>query len=188
MWHAFKRLLTISEDIQSEIKWGESDSTSLQIGFSVAHVICKFSKEEQNKLVDASWEYERPLTHTDLEHIHSLKIMNPEKTIEDCISAVFKVNHPTRITIRLYVAGLDTEIFTNLQKEAARQDISIKELSKQILSRSLPDNSVMSVSPKDTFIRISFSNEGIKAFEKLLTTSGVQRNKFVNYLFKKEGF
>ena len=188
MWHAFKRLLDLSEDIQSEIKWGESNSKSLQVGFSAAHVICKFSKEDQNKLVEASWEHEHPLTHKDLEDVHSFKINNPEKTIEECISAIFKVNHPTRITIRLYIAGLDTAIFTSMQKEATNQGISIKELSKQALSRSLPDDSVMSVSPKDTFVRISFSNRGMKAFEKLLAASGVQRNEFVNYLFKKAGF
>ena len=188
MWHAFKRLLTISEDIQSEIKWGESDSKSLKIGFSAAHAICKFSKEDQNKLVAASWEYERPLTHTDLENIHSLKIDNPEKTIEECISAIFKVNHPKHTTIRLYIAGLDTAIFTNLQKEAANQGISIKELSKQALSKSLPDNSVRSVNPQDTFVRISFSDGGMKAFEKLLATSGVHRNDFINHLFIEAGF
>ena len=72
-----------------------------------------------------------------------------------------------------------------MQKEATNQGISIKELSKQALSRSLPDDSVMSVSPKDTFVRISFSNRGMKAFEKLLAASGVQRNEFVNSSFQK---
>ena len=188
MWSAFKRLLTISEDIQNEIKWGSSDPESLRLGFSVAHVISKFSKEDQNKLVAASWEYDRPLRHVDLKHIHSFMLNNPDKTIEECISEIFQVNHPKRDIIRLFISSLDSQIFENLKKESVKEKIPLKAFSKNILSKNFSLDSILSVMPHQTFIQIAFTENGKKEFEKLLLDSKTPKNDFLSHLFKQEGF
>ena len=190
MWTGFEGLLSISPNIENGIDWGESDPETLTIGFSAAQYMAKFSHENQEKLVAASWEFEKPLTKQNMKDIRQFMKNNPEKTIEECIEDIlqFRLREERKIVTTIYFAGLDESIYENLKNESKKNNISLKELATKILSKKLPDGAVQSAKPSPDSIRIIFSNNGQKEFEKLLNKSNVNRNDFVNHLFTEEGF
>lgn len=188
MWGQFKRLSNISEDIENQVSWGESDPTSLTLGFSAASFMARFSRAEQNKLVAASWDYDKVLTNQDMKDIFTYKRENPEKTIDDAISDVFKFNHLEKEIIHMFISGLDPQIYENIKQASENQGVPLKEFTKNILNKKLSEGSVTSTNPKETFIRITFSKEGKQIFENIFQQSKISRNDFVNYLFREGGF
>ena len=175
MWTGFEGLLSISPNIENGIDWCESDPETLTIGFSAAQYMAKFSHENQEKLVAASWEFEKPLTKQNMKDIRQFMKNNPEKTIEGCIEDIlqFRLREERKIVTTIYFAGLDESIYENLKNESKKNNISLKELATKILSKKLPDGAVQSAKPSPDSIRIIFSNNGQKEFEKLLNKSNV---------------
>jgi hypothetical protein len=190
MWKGFEGLLGISPNIENGIDWGESDPETLTIGFSAAHYMAEFSHENQEKLVAASWEFEKPLRKQNMRDIKQYMKNNPKVTINDAIEKIlqFHLREDRRIITTLYFAGLDESIYQNLKNESEQNNITLKELATKILSKKLPDGAIQSAKPSPDSIRIIFSDKGKSEFEKLLKQSNVERNDFVNHLFAEEGF
>ena len=150
--------------------------------------MARFPKEEQIKLVSASWTYQKPLTADDMKDIYSYKLNNPQKTIDDCISDVFHVNHKSE-PIQIFISGLKETIYENLKKESEKKNIPLKDFTKEVFSRHFSEDSIINVNPRSTFIRITFSKKGKIEFEELVKKqTKVSRNDFVNYIFTEEGF
>ena len=190
MWNGFEGLLGISPNIENGIDWGESDPETLTIGFSAAHYMAEFSHENQEKLVAASWEFEKPLRKQNMRDIKQYMKNNPKVTINDAIEKIlqFHLREDRKIVTTLYFAGLDESIYQNLKNESEQNNITLKELAAKILSKKLPDGAIHSAKPSPDSIRIIFSSNGKSEFEKLLKQSNVERNDFVNHLFAEEGF
>ena len=192
MWNGFQGLLAISPNIENGIGWGESDPETLTIGFSAAHyMVQKFpDHEDQEKLMAATWESEKPLRKQDMKDIKSYMTSNPEKTIEEAFEDVvqFHLQKLREVVVTIYFAGLDESIYENLKNESEKNGISLKELATKILSKKLPEGAIKSATPAPDSIKIIFSNNGQSEFEKILKQSNIDQNDFVNHLFTEEGF
>ena len=190
MWKGFEGLLGISPNIENGIDWGESDPETLTIGFSAAHYIAKFSHENQEKLVAASWTFEQPLRKQNVRDIWQYMQHNSEKTIDDAIADILKfhLRKLSEVIVTIYFAGLKESIYENLKNESKKNNIPLKEFATKILSKKLPEGAIKSATPAPDSIKIIFSNNGQSEFEKILKQSNIDQNDFVNHLFTEEGF
>ena len=157
MWQNFMRLLNIHEDIENSIKWGQSNPETLAIGFSAAHVIALFEPKQQLELVNVIWDYERPIIHDELRRIKAYLKSNPTKSLTEAIENILKIDRVEKTIISIFISSIDSNIYEKLEKKSRDDDVSINELTKQILQKLLPENSITNVKIKKTLIRIVFS-------------------------------
>jgi len=188
MWGDFQKLLTIHEDIENSIKWGESNPETMELGFSVARVISYFEPSEQIDLVNAMWDYGKPFTHDELRRIKSYCASHSEKSLDDAITNILKFDRPKKTVISIFISGLKESIYENLAVKSTEKNTSLDEFTKQILSKQLPENSVTSVKTRKNLIRIVFSENGKKEFNNLIVSKSISKNDIINYIFQAEGF
>ena len=187
MWDGFSRLLSLTPEIQDLVIWGKSDE-KLGIGFSFAHYLAKMKPEEQRAIIDISWENERVITKEDLKKIQQYLKDNPEKTIEQTIEYVLgirRISSTIEITHH-FMSDLYPEIYEKLDAKAKKENKSIKQVAKEIFSKKFKADSIKAVSPRKTWVNITFSGPGRKELNRIMEESGVGRNDIVNYIFNQE--
>ena len=188
MWDGFKKLLTIDEDIENSIKWGQSNPETLQIGMSAARAIASFDSSEQIELVNAMWDSEKPFGYDLLLRIKSYRKSHPEKSLDDAITHILKIDRPKKTVIFIFISGLKERIYENLVVKSAEKNIPLDDLVKQILSKQLPENSITSVKTRKNLARIVFSENGKIEFNNLARSKSISKNDIVNHIFESEGF
>jgi hypothetical protein len=186
MWQNFMRLLNIHEDIENSIKWGQSNPETLAIGFSAAHVIALFEPKQQLELVNVIWDYERPIIHDELRRIKAYLKSNPTKSLTEAIENILKIDRVEKTIISIFISSIDSNIYEKLEKKSRDDDVSINELTKQILQKLLPENSITNVKIKKTLIRIVFSEQGKQEFNKI-AKKYQNRNTLINSLLIEVG-
>jgi hypothetical protein len=189
MWSGFERILTLAPEIQDMIIWGASDE-NLGLGFTVAHFMAKFKPEDQSAIIDASWEHDRPIGKEELKEMHRYLRENPEMKIDDCIESVLQIRRAssTKEITHHFLSGLETEIFEKLKSTAAKDNIPINQLAKNIFSRKFKEDSVFGVSPRSDWIRITFSEKGRRELSRIMKETGVTKEEIVNHIFNQEEF
>jgi len=187
MWTGFQKLLDINEDIESSVIWGESNPETMELGFSVAHSIASLEPDDQVTLVNAMWEYKQPFPFEVIQKIKSIHKENPEKPLTDSISSVLKIELPAN-TIEIFISGLKTEIYENLKTISIKKNIPLEQFTKEVLSKHFSENSIHGIKISKNLIRIGFSKDGKKEFNKLTSNSRSIKNNFINSLLEKDGF
>ena len=194
MWSGFMRLHDLAPEIQETIIWGASDNESLGLGFTAAHFMAKFTPEQQIIIMEMSWDNEKPLGKEEVKELHRWLNENPEKSIEDCIQAIFNYR-PTigsagvqREVTHFFLSGLETGIFKKLETKAKKENIPLKVLAKEIFSRRFRQNAIIGVKPHNDWIRITFSGAGRRELDRIMEETGVDRNDIVNHIFNQEKF
>lgn len=189
MWSGFERLLTLAPEIQDTVIWGSSDE-KLGLGFTVAHHMAKFKPEYQSAIIDAMFEHERPIAKEEIKQMHQYLRENPEKTIDDCIESVLQITRlsSTRETTHHFLSALETRIFDKLKSKAVKDNIPINQLAREIFSRRFKEGSILGVSPRNDWIRITFSAGGRRELSKIMEETGIIRDEIVNYIFNQEEF
>lgn len=188
MWDGFKKLLTIDEDIENGIKWGESNPETMEIGMSAARAITSFERSEQIVLINAMWDHEKPFGYDLLLRIKSYYKSHPEKSLDDSIDHILKLDRPKKTIISIFISGLKDSIYENLVVKSTEKNIPLDDFVKQILSKQLSENSITSVKTRKNLVRIVFSEKGKKDFNKMANSKGVSKNDIVNHIFESEGF
>jgi len=188
MWSSFKRLLKINENIENSIVWGTSNPETLEIGFSAAHSIASFEPSEQTTLVNAMWDSNQSFGLELILRIKSFYKSHPEKTLNDAITSILKIDMPKKLILDIFISGLKDSIYDNLKKRSLEKNITIDEFGKEILSRSFSENSLIGVKIKKNLVRIAFSTSGKKEFDKMTNSNTEIKNNLINTLFEKEGF
>ncbi len=186
MWDGFRNLLSINGDIENSIKWGSSKTDTMQIGFSAARVISMFEPSEQAILINAMWDHEEPFGHDLLRRIRSYYTSHPEESLDNAIKNITKLDRPQKTIISIFISGLDEKIYDKLVDISNGNNIHLDELARQILSEQLPENSVTNVKTRRNFIRIVFSENGKKEFNKLAHSRSISKNDIINDIFERK--
>ena len=108
--------------------------------------------------------------------------------MDDAITNILKFDRPKKTVISIFISGLKESIYENLVAKSTEKNTSLDEFTKQILSKQLPENSVTSVKTRKNLIRIVFSENGKKEFNKLIVSESISKNDIINYIFQAEGF
>lgn len=188
MWSGFERILSIDEDIENVICWGKSNSETLEIGFSVSHVLALFTPYEQQEIVNMMWDSSKSLTHDELRRIRTYHLSHPEQSVSDAVAHILKLDRPNKTIVSIFISGLKENIFENIKKIALEKNTTINDLAKEIFSKHLDATAVTGINVKPNVIRISFSENGKKEFIKFGKENKINKNDIVNYIFKIEGF
>jgi hypothetical protein len=188
MWSGFERIIAIDEDIENLICWGKSNPETLEIGFSVSHVLALFTPSEQQEIVNTMWNYGRSLTHDELRRIRTYYLSNSEQSVGDAMAHILKLDRPYKTIVSIFISGLKENIFENIKKSSLDKNISVNDLAKEIFSKHLDTTAVTGMNVKKNVIRISFSEHGKKEFIKFGKDNKINKNDIVNYIFKIEGF
>lgn len=190
MWSAFENLLKISDEIESSICWGKSNSKKFQIGFSLAHYLAEgLTKEEQMMIVDQMWEenMDRPYTVDELKRIKSHH-KSTGKPIDESIKHILKLDRPIKDTIYIFISGMKENIFENLKKKSKETNIRLDLFAAQILAKFFPPDTITNVKVRSTVIRVSFSMKGERHFKEFLKTEKISKNDIIEHIFTKAGF
>lgn len=190
IWTAFEKVRTIDEDIENGICWGKSNPDTLQIGFSVAHYIAEgLEPSEQRAMLYEMWEIDRPYTTDEIKRIKSYYKSNPDKSIQDAIAYILKLDRlPKKEIIFIFISGLKESIYQNLKKKSEENNFQLDEFVKQVFSKNFSKNSITGVKTRKNVIRIVFSEKGKKDFNKMANSKGISKNDIVNHIFESEGF
>jgi len=190
MWAAFEKLLTIPEEIENGICWGQSNPDTLQIGFSVAHYLAEgLEPSEQIALLNAMWEIDRPYTTEELKRIKSFYKSNSDKSIEEAVWHILKLDRlPKKEIIFIFISGLKESIYQNLKKKSEENNVPLDEFAKQVFSKNFSENSITGIKVRQNVVRIIFSEKGKKEFNEMARDKKISKNDIVNHIFKIEGF
>ena len=190
MWAAFEKLLTIPEDIENGICWGKSTPDTLQIGFSVAHYLAEgLEPSDQIALVNEMWEFGRPFTTVELQRIKSYYKSNPDKSIEDAIAHILKLDRPPKKEIIfIFISGLKGSIYQNLKEKSEENNLPLDKFAKQVFSKNFSENSITGIKVRQNVVRIIFSEKGKKEFNEMARDKKISKNDMVNHIFEIEGF
>lgn len=187
MWDGFQKLLKVDEDIENSIIWGESDPETMEIGFSVAHSLASLDSTEQKIIVNTMWEYNRPFSFELIQKIKSDKKNNPSKPFTDIISSILKIELPAKV-IEIFISGIKTSIYENLKNASQKENIPIEKYAARILSKHFSQNSIIGAKISKNLIRIAFTENGKKEFNKMILEKKYDKNNFLNHIFEEDGF
>ncbi len=187
MWDGFRTLLSIHGEFKDQVKWGASNPRTMQIGMSAARVIGTFKPEDQNILIGSMWDYGTPFGYEELRRIKAC-YTSESLTLPEAIKKIMKSDRIQRTVIFMFISGLDESIRDNLSRESDKRGIPLNDLTKQILSEHLPENSITSVKILQNAIRIVFTENGKKEFDKLIKSESINKNDMVNHMLKAGGF
>ena len=191
MMNGFKNLITkVADELQNMAAWGKTDLENGKINFTALHLMSTLEKDEQIKLFSAVEQRyhtdgtEFP-TKEEFKRIKEDYKKNPEKTIDDSISYILKIDRPPKgFTSAVFMAALDQEIFEMLQAKAENDGETVKETALKILKKHYAED-VESVKVMGSgIIRMIFSKEGKNEFDKNAASKKIRKNQLVNELVK----
>ena len=193
MMNGFKNLITkVAEDLQNTAAWGKTDLENGKINFTSMHLMSALEKDEQIKLFNAAEQryYNDGTEFPNKEEFKRIKEdykKNPEKTIDDAISYILKIDRPPKgFTSAVFMAALDQEVFEMLQAKAENDGESVKETALKILKKHYAEN-VESVKVMESgIIRMLFSKEGKDEFDRKAASKKIRKNQLVNDLVKED--
>ena len=194
MMNGFKNLRTkVSEDIVNAFNWGKTNVQELSINFTTAQLMSTLEPEIQNRLFSYFFEaVEQGIdfpTKEDFKRIKEHYNKNkPNITIDDAIAYILKTDMPPAgFTSAAFMALLNENVFEKLREEAKKRNSTLKEVTLQILRKKLGADFVQSVKIMESgIIRILFSLEGKKEFDRIVSSKKIKKNEFVNNLIGDE--
>jgi hypothetical protein len=192
MMNGFKNLITkVTDELQNTAAWGKTDLENGKINFTALHLMSTLEKDEQIKLFNAAEAryhndgIEFPIKE-EFKRIKEYYKKNPEKTIDDAISHILKMDRPPRgFFSSIFMAALDREVFEMLQGKAENDGEPVKESALKILKTHYAEN-IESVKVMESgIIRMIFSKEGKDKFDKKAESKKIRKNQLINDLVKE---
>jgi len=175
----FLSLLKLSSSVQKMLGWGGVEKG--EIGMYSGSWISRLKRAEDQEVL-AKAVLERKLTSTEVRRIVRYKNRLREKPIEECIEAVVATRPIER---HLFITQLNGESLRKLEREADARGVSAASLLREILSKELPSNSLISLALKGDFVMLFLEEEGNEALLRRVKELRVPLKEVVDAIVSK---
>lgn len=189
MISAFARVLTLPENIQNIVSWGESRhgmSGSGEMSFSAAQQLARLeSPGDILRLVGTTLSMQRPVTKEEIKTTVSLKRRNPEKGIDECIREVLNVTRTYTVNHFIFISGIDQQSAKTLEAAAQKEGRGPREVALDVLSGTFPPGSVKDVKVGGDHIRVSLSEEGHGFIQSYADENGLSKRSVMSHIISQ---